>query len=379
MTLAGLDLNATSVRGVGGPSDAPPQALAWDEGDNELPTTIGLQERRPQVGRPGLAVLREYPHLVCHDFLASLGKARTWAGGRHRLDAERAVSLLFDRLRPPLAHTKAVALVLPAYLSNSQAATILTLSQKARLPVVGSTAAPLAWALAAYRTESWSGPAVLVDADDHALTLTTLKAGPEHMQVVESQPLRHLNLNMWKGRVLDAIAGWCVQHSRRDPRDSGAAEQRVYDQVDALFEAEQQDQMAEVIIQTTSWCQNLFLQPEQVRAFCAPLIDELVEEVGRALTTDAMDSPVGILVSAAVGRLPGLVSRLRDAAGDAIPVRVLPADAAARIAHDLAVRMNSHSVRHGHRETSLPLAAGSPADASDAATPRSGRRLAADR
>ena len=369
MILAGLDLNATWARAVGGADGEPPRMIELDAGDPALPMALSLQERRVQVGRPGAALRRELPHLACLDFLSQLEKPRTWTGGRHRLDAARALALVLEHLRPALANARSLVFALPAYLSASQAATVLALAHRARLPVGGSVASPLALGLTAHAEQSWTGPAVIVEADDHALTRTILKAGPGRLQVLETTSFPHLSLAAWKGRVLDAIAEWCIRHTRRDPRDSGAAEQHLYDQLDGLFEAEQQDQMAEVIVQTASWCQNLFLQPQQVRAFCAPLVDQALHELGSVLEGQPSDAPAALLVTAEAGRLPGLFAALKEAAGDAAPVRRLAPEAGARGAHAVAARMRWGHLPHGHLDASLPL---------PAAEPHSGPRLAVE-
>ena len=64
--------------------------------------------------------------------------------------------------------------------------------------------------------------------------------------------------------------------SRRDPRDSGLAEQGLYEQLAMLFDAQAQDRLVQVAIQGKSWFQNLVVTPEETRAFCAPLVEELV-------------------------------------------------------------------------------------------------------
>ena len=93
MTVVGLDLNATRALAVTGSAGSPAQPILLDDPEQALPMALSLQNRRPQVGRPGTALCREYPHLVCCDFLAHLGTARTWVTRRHRLDASRALAV----------------------------------------------------------------------------------------------------------------------------------------------------------------------------------------------------------------------------------------------------------------------------------------------
>jgi hypothetical protein len=81
MNLVGLDMNATQVRAVSGPTDMSPVPLPFGGNCLALPLAVSLQGRYPEVGRAGAALIRENPHLVCLDFLALLGNDRTWAAG----------------------------------------------------------------------------------------------------------------------------------------------------------------------------------------------------------------------------------------------------------------------------------------------------------
>ena len=115
----GLDVTASRVRAeaVGGK----PRALVLDDPDAELLLFIAGDRRTPEVGRAGFALCRKLPHVVCSNFLASLGQAREWRIGRHALIAEAALGLAFDKLRGPVAaETDAVAMALPAYLGPAQ-------------------------------------------------------------------------------------------------------------------------------------------------------------------------------------------------------------------------------------------------------------------
>jgi hypothetical protein len=342
---------------VSGSEGQPPRPLLLEDSEADLPMAVSLQDRQPRVGRAGLALCREYPHLVCLDFLAHVGAARTWTGGRHRLSAAQAVSLVMERLRPALAQMRAMVLALPAYLSPMQASQVVSLAHKAKLPVAGSVGAPLALARTAFAEQPWSGLALLVSVDDHALTWTTLEAGPEQFEVADSKALLPLSLRDWKDCLVDAIAACCIRHSRRDPRDSGAAEQLLYDQLDDVLEADGQDQTVEVIIRTATWCQNLFLQPQQIRTFCAPLAAEAAEEIRAALAPAQPESLAVILLTTAAARLPGLQAALQEAASDRVPVRRLAPDAAALAAFHLAGRFRRGELPNFHADVCLPLPA----------------------
>jgi hypothetical protein len=365
MMFVGLDVNATRVQAVGGPEDLPPRPLGADEQGNGLPMAVSLEGRHPAVGAPATSIIREWPHLVCHDFLAHLGSPRQWSAGRHRVDAAKALTYVADRLRPLFGSARGAAAVLPAYLTSEQGAQALGLLQKAHLPVLGSVAAPLAAGSVCYAEKRGAGPALLIDADDHALTWTVLRAEGNHIRSMDGKAVPSLSVAAWKMCLLDAIAERCVRHSRRDPRDCGAAEQLLYEQLDDLFDAEREGRLVEVVVRTTTWCQNLFLQPDQIREFCAKRAKDAAEEVSAAVGAVLPEPLAGVWLTDAASRLPGLRSAVEEAAKEAAPLACLQSDALARRAYELSVRMYRGELAHAHLQASLPIgkqvsAAGAP-------------------
>jgi hypothetical protein len=386
--LIGLDLNSSRARAV---TTAPGQApeLLPIAGEAELPLAVSLEGRSPEAGRAGLSLLRRAPHLACANFLPSLGGPRQWSAGRHRLDAAGALAAVLDRLRPACAAAQAVALAVPAYLKADQLEALAQLAEKARLRVCGWVAAPLAATLTAYAEQPWAGPALVVDADDHALTWAAVAVEFGQARVLDTQAVVQLGLRAWKERLLDAVADRCVRQSRRDPRDSAPAEQGLYDQLDAAFDACRRGQMAELLVQMAQWGQNVILRPDELAAACAPLVRQALAEM-RALRQSL---PLGItpvvLVTDAAGRLPGLVRALEEAMEPAeppaerdpdcedfgeglldelmgrAPVSVLSPDAASRAACDLAVRWQRGELAGGPVEVA-PLPPPLPADAGPA-------------
>src|SRR5947209_6828125 len=109
-TLIGLDLNTSRARAVHGPAQALPRLLPLAGTADDLPMVLSLQGRQAQVGQAGAALCRLLPHLTCMDFLAHVGEPREWAAGRHRLDALKALGLVFDCLQPALAEAKGMVL-----------------------------------------------------------------------------------------------------------------------------------------------------------------------------------------------------------------------------------------------------------------------------
>src|SRR5207248_1328367 len=79
--------------------------------------------------------------------------------------------------------------------------------------------------------------AVVLDADDHALSAAVVVADGEQLSVHSAQCWPHLNLRVWNGCLVDAVADRCIRQSRRDPRDTAAAEQALYEQIDESLDS----------------------------------------------------------------------------------------------------------------------------------------------
>ncbi len=386
--LIGLDLNAGRARAVVAAPGHVTELLPLS-GEAELPLAVSLEGRAPEVGGAGLALARRAPHLACLNFLPSVGEPRTWAAGRHRVDAAQAAALAFDRLRPSCGHAQTIGLAVPAYLSREQVELLVRLAERCRLRVGGWVAAPLAVTLSAYAEQPWAGPALVLDIDEHALTCAAVAVEFGQARVLDALALPHLGLRMWKARLLDAAADRCIRQCRRDPRDSAPAEQMIYDQLDAALDAGRRGQLAELIVHMPLWGQNLLFRPDELTAACAPLLRQALAQA-RALRDSF---PAGLaptlLVTDAAGRLPGLVAALEEASAPAPPaerppdsedfgeglldhdaperpaVSVLSPDAAARAACDLAGRWQRGELARGPVEVA-PLPPPAPADAGPA-------------
>src|SRR5262249_11052667 len=160
-------------------------------------------------------------HRTFQNFLANLGEpplpGRNWLA-QPPLDSLQALGLVFHRLQPICSASDGVVLSLPGYLSRAQAELALSLGRQLRFPMLGSIPAPVAGALVAYAEQAWYGAALVVDIDDHALTLTAVNAAQGNAQFLETRSLTHLGLRVWKERLLNALSDCCVLQSRRDPR-----------------------------------------------------------------------------------------------------------------------------------------------------------------
>jgi hypothetical protein len=388
-SLIGLDLNAGRARAV---MTAPGRVteLVPLDGEAELPLSLSLEGRAPEVGRAGLSLVRRAPHLACTNFLPALGTRRAWSAGRHRIDAAGALALVLDQLRPACGPAQAIGLAVPAYLSREQIETLTRLAERARLRVCGWVAAPLAVTLTAYAEQPWAGPALVIDVDEHALTCAAVAVEFGQARILAAQTVPSLGLRLWKGRLLDAAADRCVRQSRRDPRDSATAEQMLYEQIDGALDACRRGQMAELIVQMAHWGQNLLLRPDELSAACSPLLRQALAEVRPLRDSLPPGMSPTVLVTDAAGRLPGLVRALEEVMGEGAPapqreadaedfgeglleeegpdrgaVSVLSPDAAARAACDLAGRWQRGELARGPVEVA-PLPPPLPVDAGPA-------------
>jgi len=385
--LIALDMNATRIQGVSEGASGIPQLLPLEGAHSELPLMVCLDGRRPQIGSAGLAFARHAPHLVCASFLASLGSQRTWSAGRHRLDSAQALALVFDHLQTTCAGARGIVFVLPPYLADTQRQIVTKLAEKAKWKLFGTMAAPLAAALAAQtQQQPWSGLTYVLDADDHALSWSVVSCedGQGRLVAVQTQP--RLSAVAWKERLLDAVAERCVRQSRRDPRDSAPAEQMLWDQLDAAVDQCAAGQMADLVIQTAHWCQNLVWRPDDPAIACAGLASQTLNEL--RVMEETHGAPAHVLVTASASRLPGLLPLLKDALwqptpeeqaevdpnsdfGEGLiqdepsspaPLTVLAGDALGLAAYGLAERMAREELQCGPVEI-VPIPAVESADA----------------
>lgn len=396
-TLVGLDLNATCARAVHGPVGAYPLALPLEPPSQDLPMILSLETPMPEVGRAGLRLSRGQPHLTCHNFLPHLGQSgavRRWRAGRHHLDSSQALALVWRRLLRTCTGMSGAVLSLPPYLSRSQANLVCTLGTNQRAPLLGSLPSLLAAALAGYAEQHWLGSVLVIDIDDHALSLGLVQARDQHAHLQEVRHYPDLGLKVWHDRLINALADCCVLQSRRDPRDVPGAEQALFEQLDALLNAALQGHTIQLGIQATHWYQNLLVHPEQTNAFCGQLVRQtlrMVDAVCQALPPDEL--PGSLLLTSPVGRLPGLAPHLRsymeevirepqwlasrprgvpedfgdgllqDSVGQLVSVSILGADAPARAAHGIGAFLQRGDLPPGHLDMAAPLPLPQPVEA----------------
>jgi hypothetical protein len=396
MTLLALDLNATRARAVSGPPGGFPLPRPLDPPALELPLIVSLEQKKPEVGVAGLHLCRQKPFAVCQDFLAHLGttgpETRKWKYGPHCLESAEALALVFQRLGPACADGSGVLLSLPTYLTDGQAALVSSVAKKAGLRILGSVPGALALALAAHADQAWFHSVLVVDIDDHALTLSIVAAEHDLATVLETQTLPHLGLRVWKDRLLNSLADRCVRQSRRDPRESPLAEQALYEQLDEVLDACREGRMTQISLQGKQWYISLVIHPDEALAFCGGLVHQTMMEIEALWHAPWRGAPAGVLLSATAGRLPGLVPSLQicldewlavaggpksgtddgvedfgedllSDGGGATNLVVLSADAPARAAHVLAGQIGRGDLPAGHLGKSAPLPLPQPADA----------------
>ncbi|HYV34170.1 MAG TPA: FHA domain-containing protein [Gemmataceae bacterium] len=399
MSLLGLDLNATRIGGVRGPLGDYPCIEPIDPPRAELPLVLSLGGRMPVLGTAGLRWCRRSPHLVWQNFLPQLGEMAQGPrnGNPAGLEATKALGFVFHHILGSCRGADGVVLALPAYLSGPQVELVMTLALQTGLPLLGSVCAPLAAALAAHAEQAWFGTVVLVDVDDHALTLATVGSDQEHAQLLDLRCLSQLNQRMWQERLLNALADCCIMDSRWDPRESPDGEQSLFDQLDDVMDAVQQGRIIKLTVQAPGRFQNLVLQPRDPVAFCANLRQQVVNEIQQIFNAPWPEGrPSTILVTAAAARLPGLVDTLQsaaeqwtpavlpkkkktasaledfgsglldDEAGDGRAVVVLADGATARGAHSVAGYFHRGDIASGHLHAAAPLPLPQPLEAGPA-------------
>jgi hypothetical protein len=390
MKLIGVDFNSLRVRAVQGLLGEFSLPLPLDPPAQDLPLILSLEGTTPEVGQAGLRLCRRQPHLTCQGFLPFVGENEAyrhrWRTGRHNLDATQAMALVWKRLAPICQHAGGVILGLPSYLSHTQAELMQNLAAQGKISVMGSLPSPLAGALAGYASQSWFDLVLVLDIDDHALSLTLVRAVEGQAHVLDMRHLPHLGFRVWRERLLNALADLCVLQSRRDPRGSPQAEQGLFEQLEGLLEACHKGRMIQLGIQATQWFQNLVLQPEQIVGFCAGLVRQVLHEIDDLWSHLLREEVPGvILVTHLAGRLPGLTTALRcfmdgghardngllkplsavtedfgenllrDVHGETSNVIVLGPDAPARAAHALGSHFQRGDLPPGHLELIAPL------------------------
>jgi hypothetical protein len=391
MTVLAFDWNATRVRAVMGRAGEISLPMPLEPPGVELPLAIALDKASAEVGIAALGRCRSAARQMCTSFLPHLGAAKRWQAGRHSLDAQAACELVWRRLQPLASTAQAVVLTVPGYFDPAQAETLRKLGEKARLPAIGSLSVLLAAALAGHAEHFWQRSVLVIDADDHALTLGWVKGLADRAHLIETRSLTQLGVRAWKERLIDALADRFIRAHRRDPRDVPSAEQSIFDQLDALALAALTHRPIQLGVNGGHWFSHLLVHPEQTVHFCKALAQEAAQEAAQLLTCwPASELPPAILLTHQASRLPGLIDALQpllaergsssnetilpptkvtgfededfgeDLLSPETPPRnvmILTPEAPAQSAHALARLFRNGALQAGHLETIAPLAA----------------------
>jgi hypothetical protein len=391
MTLAGLDLNGSRARAVGGSRSQAPLRLLLDGPNAELPLALSLEGKAIAAGRAGLSLARARPHQACVDFLHQLGSGHTWAGARHKVTADEALGHLFASLSRAMGRVSGAVLCLPAYLDEMQVYQAHRLADAARIPILGTIQAPLA-ALVSRAASDPLGPlpglTLVVDCDGHALTwaVADCVVGRSGARMVRPSP--HLGRAAWLRRLLDGVSNRFIRQCRRDPRDDAATEQSLYEQLFAALEAGPLPSLVPLGIQGDGWSHHLLVPAEDLQSYTAPLLRQAIVEMEGILgEVEPLGGIQAALLTNSAAGLPGLASAvtarvrrqpasddgdfgdamLASMSGDA--VRALGPDALASAAHEVAVRMSANLLPRGHLDE-LAFAAPGGAPPPDPGPPR---------
>ncbi len=373
MTLIGLDLNSSRARAVQGAHRGNAQPLALEDRRADLTMALALDGRSPVVGRSALRICRTEPHEACLDFLPHIGRPHKWIGDRHHLDAGQALSHCFAHLRARFGKADpSITLAVPTYLTNDQQALISTLALESRLRVPALVSAPLAAVLSARQLLPWSGMVLVLDADSHALTWSLVELGNDKARLIATNPVAKIGSTAWLARLLDQIAQRSIQTTRRDPRESGEAEQGLYDQLRYFLERGFPEGRIDLSLQMGTWSQLLMIPSREIADFCVPLARRALAELQAMLRTPRQAPIVAVLVTQDAARLPGLLTtiepemrRLVDVGApppgefdidlnaeglDTSQIQVLPANALANGAHDVAIQVQRGELGRGFLE-----------------------------
>jgi hypothetical protein len=309
--LVALDFDASRVRAAVGGRAGPAEPLPLEGESLDLPMAISLEGRALQVGATGARLLRRMPHLSCHDFLACLGSTRQWAGGRHRLHASDAIQHVFKHLEPVWTAATGVGIALPSYMEAEQAIAVCELARESGMRVAGAVSAALPLAQAAYMQAAWSGPGLVVEIDDHALTWTAVAAEDGEIRRLGSHVVPQLRHTAWKEKLLCWVAENCIRQSRTDPRAYPEIDQLLFDQLGRVLATQPEGQILELVIQREQWYHNILLRFEELARVCAPYAVQVVKAMDELMAAiDPPGVPAAIIASWPASRLPGLVAAL---------------------------------------------------------------------
>lgn len=373
----GVDLTASRARAVAVGTKT--RSVVLDDPSEELALLIACDRRTPAVGRAGYAICRTAAHAVCSNFLPAVGQPREQRFGRHTLTADAALELVLAKVRAAIgAEADAVAMLLPSYLGPKQVTKTVLVASRAKLPLKGTASAglvlvaeraaavltgkPAAGATPAVGVvpirppAAGAGSAVVVDADEFALSACVVGVARDTARVAASACWPRLGVKAWNEKLLDAVADRCVRLCRRDPRDSAAAEQSLFEQLADALDWARGGHRVRLNVRTAHWYQDVVQEPEEFEGYCAALARQAAESVRELITGAGLPLPPRVVwLTHAAGRLPGLVRAVHQNTPEGTAVEVLSAAAAAEAAAALVPRWLSGELPRQHLDATMPI------------------------
>jgi hypothetical protein len=372
----GVDVTASRARAVA-VAGGKVRPVVLDDPAEDLAFVVAGDRKPPAVGRAGVGLVRRLPHAAWSNFLPFLGQPREWRSGRIALTPEAALELCFTKVRVPVvAECEAVGLTLPYYLTPAQVAKAVAVAGRARLPLKGTAAAPLAvvadravavlegraagdppsddWVVPLRPAAGGPGAVVVIDVDEFALSAAVVVLERDAAKMAGSACWPRLGAKAWADRLIDAVSDRCVRLCRRDPRDSADAEQALFEQLDAALDKARAGQRVNLTVRTDHWFQDVALLPEEFDAYCSTPARSAAEGV-RELAAEHPAPPRAVWLTHAAGRLPGLVRAVNEHTFGSTTVDVLPPDAAARAAVALVPRWLAGDLPRQHLDSVIPI------------------------
>jgi hypothetical protein len=201
-----------------------------------------------------------------------------------------------------------------------------------------------------------SGAVVIIDIDDHALSAQLIQVNTREVRLQSTAEWHRASLRFWYDRIIDMISDRCVLSCRRDPRDSGEAEQSLFDLCPRVLEQTRQRQLIRLSVRAAHWYQDLVLQPEDVEFGTNSLLSQSLDCLRHFLQTSALPSPPrAVWLTHAAGLLPGLAAKLFKHSPEQTSISILPVNAGAEAIAALVPRWLNHGLPNGHLDGNIPL------------------------
>jgi hypothetical protein len=259
------------------------------------------------------------------------------------LNSSEAFAIVTEVLKGVLPGGHGLVVVAPAYLTDQQYAQMGEIVQKSGFSVLGSAPVPLALAATC---DVEFGTALVLDADEHALTWSVLQVDGPNARLLAHHQVPNAGVRAWFDRLIDAVSDRCVRLCRRDPRDSAMAEQSLYEQLIDVLNAPVSPTPITLSIRTTQWFQELSVTRDELDLWSGPLAKIAVEGMRHVVATAHTQAPVMarpelLWITADAAKLPGLVEAAAQNVPESTVVQVLPPEALATAGYVLG----SHFLR----------------------------------